>query len=265
LFINNRFYRPHRLSYIPFMAIKLVADSITEAVYRRIRADLLSCRLRPGEKLGISKLKTDLGISLCAVREALARLTSEGFVLAEPQKGFRAAPISVADLRDLTQARVEIESLCLRRAIINGGLEWETRIVAAAHRLSKMPGLPARVSPRYREDWDVAHDEFHASLVAACGNRTLLTVREQLFAKSARYRWLSISLTEEKRDLKDEHQAIADASLERNVDKASALLTIHIKETSKILVAAMGAAEATVPAQAAKASQVARIGESGTA
>jgi DNA-binding GntR family transcriptional regulator len=237
----NRFYATNRLGYIQSMAVKPLSDSITEQVYRRLRADLLSCQLRPGEKLGISKLQADLGTSLCAVREALARLTSEGFVVAEPQKGFHAAPISVADLYDLTNARVEIESLCLRRAISDGAVEWETRIVAAAHRLSRIPMRSDHDPKRYNVEWNLAHDEFHHSLAASCGNRTLLSVREQLFAKSARYRWLSVSMTNEARDLDEEHQSIAHAALDRDADKACALLTIHIKETSRILAEAMGA------------------------
>jgi DNA-binding GntR family transcriptional regulator len=229
------------------MAVKPLSDSITEQVYRRLRADLLSCRLAPGEKLGISKLQADLGTSLCAVREALARLTSEGFVTAEPQKGFHAAPISVADLHDLTSARVEIESLCLRRAINDGAVEWETRIVAATHRLSRVPMRSVHDPKCYNVEWNLAHDEFHGSLAASCGNRTLLAVREQLFAKSARYRWLSVSMTQEARDLDAEHQAISDAALDRDADKACALLTIHIKETSRILAAAMSVADPEAP------------------
>jgi DNA-binding GntR family transcriptional regulator len=225
------------------MPDKPQSDSITEQVYRRLRADLLSCRLRPGEKLRISKLQGDLGTSLCAVREALARLTSEGFVTAEPQKGFHAAPISVADLHDLTHARVEIESLCLRRAITDGAVEWETRIVAAAHRLRRIPMRSVQDPPRYNAEWNLAHDEFHGALAASCGNRTLLSLREQLFAKSARYRWLSVSMTHEDRDLDSEHQAIAIAALDRDADKACALLTIHIKETSRLLAEAMGDTE----------------------
>jgi DNA-binding GntR family transcriptional regulator len=234
-------------------------DSITEAVYRRIRSDLLSCRLRPGEKLGISKLQAELGISLCAVREALARLTSEGFVIAVPQKGFHAAPISIADLHDLTGARVEIESLCLRRAIAEGGVEWETRIVAAMHRLSRIAMRSPQDSKRYNEEWNIAHDEFHASLVASCGNRTLVSVREQLFDKSARYRWLSVSMTTQDRNLADEHQAIVSAALDRDSESACALLTIHIKETSRILAAAMGLATPAAPAETTRASRVARL------
>lgn len=52
-----------------------------------------------------------------AVREALSRLSSECLVIAEPQRGFRAAPISEEDLVQLLEARKEIERLCLHRAM----------------------------------------------------------------------------------------------------------------------------------------------------
>src|SRR5580698_7723981 len=109
------------------------AASLTQTAYERLRADLLSCKLKPDEQLKISQLCEQLGVSLGAVREALSRLTSEGLIISEPQRGFRAAPISAGDLEDLTLARVELETLCLRRAIAYGDLAWETGLVAAAH------------------------------------------------------------------------------------------------------------------------------------
>src|SRR5438132_9546483 len=92
-------------------------QNLTQAAYEGLRADLLACRIPPGSRLKIQELCTRLSVSLGAIREALSRLTSEGLVVAEPQRGFRAAPISAEDLSDLTRTRIKIESLCLRRAI----------------------------------------------------------------------------------------------------------------------------------------------------
>jgi len=111
--------------------------SLTRSAYESLRADLLSCRFEPDERLNISELCAAMGVSLGAVREALSRLTSEGLVVAEPQRGFRVAPVSADDLRDLYRTRVDIEGLCLRRSIEVGGLDWESSLVAAYHSLSK--------------------------------------------------------------------------------------------------------------------------------
>ena len=100
------------------------STNLTQAAYEGLRADLLACRIIPGKKLKIQDLCDRFSVSLGAVREALSRLTSEGLVVAEPQRGFRAAPISAADLVDLTMVRVEIDTLCLKRAIAGGNVDW---------------------------------------------------------------------------------------------------------------------------------------------
>src|SRR3546814_8817745 len=73
--------------------------------------------LQPGEPLRLERLKQDLKIGFTPLREALMRLSSEGLVLAEEQRGFRVAPATLADLEDIMTSRAEIEALALQRAI----------------------------------------------------------------------------------------------------------------------------------------------------
>ena len=98
--------------------------SLTSAVQERLRADILSTRLLPGQKLHIAGLAKQFSVSLAAVREALSRLVADGLVQASDQRGFRVSPVSPADLRDVTQTRVDIEGLALRRSIERGDQEW---------------------------------------------------------------------------------------------------------------------------------------------
>jgi DNA-binding GntR family transcriptional regulator len=49
------------------------------------------------------------GVSQSVVREALTRLGERGLVVASPQRGFRVRELSVADIAELTELRVEIE------------------------------------------------------------------------------------------------------------------------------------------------------------
>src|ERR1700679_2650490 len=89
------------------------SPNMTQGAYESLRADLLACRILPGRKLKIQELCTQFSVSLGAIREALSRLTSEGLGVAEPQRGFRAAPISESDLVDLTMVRIHRGCLCL--------------------------------------------------------------------------------------------------------------------------------------------------------
>src|SRR5215475_5072188 len=136
------------------------APNLTQAAYEAVRADLLACRIHPGSRLKIQELCVRFSVGLGAIREALSRLTSEGLVVAEPQRGFRAAPISVADLRDLTMVRIAIESLCVRRAIAAGTVDWEARLVAAFHRLSRTPERVASDPTRSADEWADAQAAF---------------------------------------------------------------------------------------------------------
>ncbi|MCB1882841.1 MAG: FCD domain-containing protein [Geminicoccaceae bacterium] len=218
--------------------IKETSGNLTVGAYRNLRSAIISCRFRPGEKLVISDLCKALGVSLGAVREALSRLATEGLVTAEPQKGFRVAPISEAELQDLTQARALIEESCLDRAIGAGDVKWEAGIVSALHELSRIPLRDAADPERINDAWTQAHARFHAALVAACDSPWLLRLREILYAQSERYRQLSVPLDQHHRDVDAEHRAIADAVLAREAPRAKGLSKDHMLKTMRILIEA---------------------------
>src|SRR5882762_3128528 len=83
--------------------------TLTSAICERLRKDILSARLPPGQKLNVAHLSKGFGVSLAATREALSRLVADGLVQAADQRGFRVSPVSPADLRDVTQTRVATE------------------------------------------------------------------------------------------------------------------------------------------------------------
>jgi DNA-binding GntR family transcriptional regulator len=215
---------------------KQPSSSLTQDAYERLRADLLACRLQPGARLKINELCQSLSISLSAVREALARLSSEGLVVAEPQRGFRAASISTDELRDLTSVRAHIEGLCLDCAIAVGDVGWESELVAAFHRLSKTPEREPSDPQRMNEAWSVAHGAYHTALVSACDSVWLLRLRAILYAQSERYRRLSVPLAAIPRDLNREHQDIMEAALAHDAERAKELMTQHLELTTRVLL-----------------------------
>ncbi len=210
--------------------------SVTQDAYERLRADLLACRLRPGVRLKINDVCEALSVNLSAVREALSRLTAEGLVVSEPQRGFRVASISPGELRDLTQVRAEIESMCLSRSLAAGDVGWEANLVAAFHRLSRTPERECGDNERMNEAWSDAHAAFHQALVAACDSPWLLRLRATLYAQSERYRRLSVPLAGIQRDLCREHKDMMDAALTRNAMSAAELFSRHVELTTEILL-----------------------------
>lgn len=213
--------------------------NLTQGTYEALRADLLACRILPGKRLKIQELCERFSVSLGAIREALSRLTSEGLVVAEPQRGFRAAPISAADLIDLTMARVEIDTICLRRAIATGDVNWEARLVAAAHRLARTPEYAPEDPARSNEDWVEAHAAFHLALIDGCNSSWLIHLHSLLYAQSERYRRLSVPFAARRRNVEKEHRGILNAAIARDAETATGLLSAHLEKTTQILLDAI--------------------------
>lgn len=224
------------------MSVDLAAPrSQTSAAYARLREDILAGRLQPGERLKIAEVACALEVSPGAIREALSRLVPEQLVVFRDQKGFVVAPLSIEDLQDLTELRCEVEAVALRRSVLQGDIGWEGSVLAAAHRLRRTKILTS-ADRSLNSDWVERHRAFHAALVGACGSLRLLALHAQLYEQSERYRTLSFpSIGERERDRQGEHQALADAALDRNADGLVELTVKHFRETtSRIIRAAEG-------------------------
>ena len=210
--------------------------SVTSRTYERLRNAIVTARFRPGEKLRIDSLREEFDASLGAVREALAALTAERLVTAEPQRGFSISLISRKDLLDLTEARIQIELTCLDSSIRHGDLDWEGRVLSASHQLSKVTCALHDVESPDAETWHRYHALFHDAITSACTNDWWLRLRSQLYDQSERYRRLSGPIPVEERDIDAEHRTIADAVLARDAEGAKALLARHFMATTEILL-----------------------------
>lgn len=211
-----------------------MAASRTTQTYEALKRDLLDGVYAPGSKLLIDQIAERFEVSLGAVREALSRLTSDRLVVAEPQRGFTVAPISAAELIDLTQVRIDIETRCLRAAIMRGTLEWEGRLLDTWHQLSRTPPQvdPDKINP----DWTRLHARFHDDLIAACDSVWWLRLRDQLFLQAERYRRMLLPYTRVERRVDDEHREIVELTLARKTDAASDALAAHLQRTADILL-----------------------------
>ena len=216
--------------------------TLTEELQERLRNDILSGALRPGERLRIDRLKQMYGPSATPLREALTRLAGEWVVESSDRSGFRVAAMSLSDLQDVTRVRVLLECEALRESIARGDSAWEASILAAHHRVSRMP---CRVELAQYPEWEALNESFHDSLIAACGSPWILRLRRTVYYAHKRYRMLAIRharCPEEapshiEFDRSDEHGMILEAALERDVDAACVATRRHIETTQRVIVA----------------------------
>lgn len=210
------------------------ARSLTGLAFENIRADILSGVLKPGQRLRVQALSARYKIGTSGIREALSRLVTEGLVDSEDQRGFCVAPVSDEELVDLTRTRIQVEQLALRQAIAQGDVEWESNILSAFHRLSR---VDAPTSPEKHAAWALAHQQFHEALIRGCASPWLLHLCAMLYDKSERYRNLAERQPDsQRRDIQVEHKALMDAVMAHDADRACALLEEHFLETTKIIL-----------------------------
>jgi len=199
------------------------------SVYEILRADILNGAFPPGSKLKLDVLKDRYHAGINALRESLSRLASEGLVHAEDQKGFRVVEATRDRLYELTRFRILIETDGARHSIANGGVDWESALVAAHHKL-------AHIERKMQEDpqahfalWSQYDWEFHAALLAACGSQVHRHYHRLIFDQFRQFVVVELKTHGFRgSEIIAEHEAILTAALARDTERCAVALAKHI-------------------------------------
>jgi DNA-binding GntR family transcriptional regulator len=162
------------------------------------------------------------GTSISTLRELLNRMCAEGFIVAEGQRGFEVAAVSIQNLRELAQLRILLEHHAMTESFRAGDMEWEGRVVSAHHKLAATERTiqTAGDDPELRRRYD---SEFHQALISSCGSRELMHTHATVFDKYFRY-----ALVYRGSATVAQHKALLDCALKRDAEGAKAILTEHI-------------------------------------
>jgi DNA-binding GntR family transcriptional regulator len=186
----------------------------------QIRAEILerlqAGRLSPGVGINEVQLAAELGVSRTPLREALIALENEGVIQSEQGKGFRFAPVSPEEFRELCPVLATLECLALR-------------LSPAEHLKAIAPELATKArefSVEVAEHGTITRhdDEWHDLLLSGCANGRLMELITTL--KLAIHRYESFMVSDEALigRAASEHAAIAERLLEGDVDGAAEAL-----------------------------------------
>ena len=213
----------------PVVLTRLSPSTLNKDCYRVLKEAILNLDLVPGTQIIESNVAAQLGISKTPVREALARLASEGFVVAGPGRRSYIAGLSVDALREIYQVRAILETASVRQVtpiLTNADL---TELDAAIQRAFQ--GLE-------REDLSAfldANEHFHTHLINCSRNQCLIDIAMRLFDHVRRVRsalYCSEQMTHD-HDLSrkgiENHQRILAALTERDAERAAAEMAIDVQ------------------------------------
>jgi len=160
---------------------------LRQQVYEKIKHDIMTCKLAPGEPLSENQFLERFGVSKTPIREALTSLVQDGLVEYTPNRGFMVTNVSVSDIQEIFEARIFIEAELFRLAVkkISDGeideLEKQSRVEADLKK------------PEYAETFLESNRNFHIALAAAGRNSRLLWYYETLMNEAQRLFYMDIS------------------------------------------------------------------------
>lgn len=183
---------------------------------------VLEGQLMPGERLNEVVLAERLGISRGPLREAIQRLASEGLLSVVPHKGSYVRTLSAAELRDLYELRIAIETyavrLAVRRATPPDLEELSKTLEQARLALGVSDDVP------YPAGIDV-----HLQLVSLAGNQALLQAMRETETKVHLARARSARDPDRAREAHREHELIVNYILAGDAEGATHLLEQHLQ------------------------------------
>ncbi len=209
---------------------------------QRLRADILSTDLAPGAKLALHHLARQYAIGITPLRDALGQLAGDGLVVMESQKGFRVAPVSPEDLRDISDIRLKVEVMALDLAFDHADAAPDSAPVADWDRRMKQAHAAfIQIKARIGEDtpitaeWEEAHRELHMTLLSACASPTLMRICRQIHDRIHRYRRIALPTKSYMGGLSDDHVEISNAAFRRDRGSCKTLLERHIVESNQLI------------------------------
>lgn len=192
-------------------------------LYRAVLDRIISGEFGPGQRLVEEDLARTYRVSRTPIREVLLAFQKDGLVERVRNCGARVVSFTADDVEELFDIRKALEIHCVPNVVraieLNELVELERRLEA----LSATPG------PRWRDEHASIDLKLHHLIVANSGNRRLIAYMKKLSLLRESLQFASFSADLHVRETGEQHLAIIQALLRRDVELAQRLLAEHIE------------------------------------
>ena len=196
--------------------------------YSRIRQMILSGDLAMGARIIETRIAEHLGQSRTPIREALRLLASDGLVVFEPNRGYEVVCYTPADVREIYSCRVLLESEAVR-LVADRGLSPERAASLEALLDEADAAFAAELAPEIlRQQFLAVNNQFHQLLYAGCGNEMLLSMIRKVTDIPVGIRHYFRFSDDLLAGSHAAHRKIFQATVNRQPERASALMREHI-------------------------------------
>lgn len=188
-------------------------------LYQALKERLINCIYPPGSLLNEMQLAEEFSVSRTPVREAIGRLEMDGYVRVLPKKGIYVTDISLNDVHQIFQTRIEIEPLAMKLAVPH--LSMDELLMFRKRFTDEEPDL----ANAFRLD-----TAMHLFLVEHCGNRYIIEMMRKLFDDNTRIVIASKQNQVQIHNAKREHLEILNSLIQKDdPEKTAQLLRVHLE------------------------------------
>ncbi len=203
---------------------------LTEMTYQRLRHGILSGRYPVGDRLQVTILSDQLGVSHTPVKIALNRLASEGLVERVPRRGMFVTRPSRKKVEEIQEVRllIEIHAITVGTALATAGHLADLHL--------EVDRYAELVDRRSIDGWSVEraaelNESFHEKIVALAGNEKLLEIWRSLQIQQQIVRLNSLVPEPRPTEVLAQHRSILDGLEAGDVESALRALEKHLAYT----------------------------------
>ncbi len=197
-------------------------SSIYKEVYSRLRRQIASGKITPGERISLRQIAEAFGVSTMPVREALRRLQAEGFVHFE-RRSVRARQLSVHEVEEIFSIRLRLETLAIELAIPKILPEDIDKLRSVLEQMDR-----ADLDPL---DWVKLNREFHLGLYERSESRHLIQLIRNTWDIVEPYMCIYISAIDSIRFSREQHHTMLDLIQQGNLESLLPLTVEHLQST----------------------------------
>ncbi len=198
-------------------------NTLTEKVYKQLRNEIVTGKIRGGSRLVESALAEALNVSRTPVREALHRLSVEGFLYSIPRSGYIVNEMSDYDIVDLFSTRLAIEKLAAGVA-----MDRITPVELEQMELN-LKITEEKIRQGHTEDLTDLDIAFHGIIYKASRSKSLFQICQSLSDHSLKYRIALIHIPEFAEKTLKGHTEIFSAFIKKDKGKLEQALHRHLE------------------------------------
>lgn len=198
-----------------------MSDLKSQTIYRALRERILSNDIEPGTRLVLREIAHQYETSDIPAREALRMLERDGLVETAPYRGARVTTLTTREVEETYFIRSHLESIAT-------GLAAERISEAELDALDVlMERMRAAVEDQDGPRFSDLNQEFHQTIIAACGNEMLRELTMDIWQRHSGFQRVFRMVPKRLATSQAEHEGIMDALRARDVERASKLALWH--------------------------------------